>query len=313
MYVTSIASDLFMRNTLFNEPVDLESLSVGSNLDARGAKLIELDLEGARIKHALFLEPSSDKGIEWVGHPPKLTLRNAKVGIFRYSETATSEKAKQLDLELDGFKYDRLGPRAIARFGARGKGMSYEESSEWFIEWLARDKSYSPQPYLHLAHVLRNAGHEEVADDILYANREKQRGLTETSWGRWLLLSALKFTIGYGYGWRYFRALGWVGGLVILGMIILLISLENDNVKAPKNNHIILSFRDSAFYSLDMLLPVIRLRERHYEKVDLVTWARYYFYFHKIIGYVLIFFVIAGLAGLAEWGQSSPGSNMLSP
>lgn len=54
------------------------------------------------------------------------------------------------------------------------------------------------------------------------------------------------------------------------------------------------------WYSLDMLLPVIQLRERHYTDVDLITWVRYYFYIHKVIGYVLVFFVIAGLSGLAE-------------
>ena len=50
---------------------------------------------------------------------------------------------------------------------------------------------------------------------------------------------------------------------------------------------------DIISYSFDMLLPIIRLRESHYQ-VDLKTWARYYFYFHKIMGYVLASFLIAG-------------------
>ena len=52
-------------------------------------------------------------------------------------------------------------------------------------------------------------------------------------------------------------------------------------------------------YSLDMLIPVVRLREYHH-KVELHGWARYYFYVHILAGYVLASFLIAGLAGLTK-------------
>ncbi len=100
----------------------------------------------------------------------------------------------------------------------------------------------------------------------------------------------LRMTIGYGYGWRYFWALGWVAFFTLLGTGIL--RWENERLNDSKK----LGF----WYSFDMLLPIIRLRERHY-KVDLSNkWVRSYFYVHKLIGYVLVFFVIAGLAGLTE-------------
>ena len=51
------------------------------------------------------------------------------------------------------------------------------------------------------------------------------------------------------------------------------------------------------FYSLDMLLPIIRLREEHYN-FDLTGGAAYYFYGHKMMGYVLATFLIAGITGL---------------
>jgi len=53
------------------------------------------------------------------------------------------------------------------------------------------------------------------------------------------------------------------------------------------------------FYSLDMMLPVIHLRQRHYD-VDLHGIVRYYFYFHQVMGYVLASFLIAGLSGLTK-------------
>ncbi|MGJ4960134.1 hypothetical protein ACQR1H_31160 [Bradyrhizobium sp. HKCCYLRH2015] len=54
-------------------------------------------------------------------------------------------------------------------------------------------------------------------------------------------------------------------------------------------------------FSFDMLLPIIRLREKHYTDVDLRPGvAQYYFYGHKIMGYVLASFVIAALAALMK-------------
>lgn len=54
-----------------------------------------------------------------------------------------------------------------------------------------------------------------------------------------------------------------------------------------------------AFYSLDLLLPIIELHKPHYDIV-LDGVARYYFAFHKLMGYVLASFLVAGLAGLTK-------------
>jgi hypothetical protein len=48
-----------------------------------------------------------------------------------------------------------------------------------------------------------------------------------------------------------------------------------------------------------MLLPIIQLRKEHSD-IDLDGAAQYYFYFHKIMGYVLASFLIAGLSGLTK-------------
>ena len=55
----------------------------------------------------------------------------------------------------------------------------------------------------------------------------------------------------------------------------------------------------SFVYSFDMLLPIIRLREKNYD-IDIDGPPQFYFYFHKIMGYILASFLIAGLAGLAK-------------
>jgi hypothetical protein len=53
-------------------------------------------------------------------------------------------------------------------------------------------------------------------------------------------------------------------------------------------------------FSFDMLLPFIQLRKEHHELHIRETFQRYYFYFHRIMGYVLGSFLIGALSGLTK-------------
>ena len=251
----------------------------------RAVTLSELDLTGAQIKGELRLGILGDKNTTWKSymdrnkksHSPKLTLRDATVGTIRDDKDAWPE-----NLGLEGFTYER--------FGKAGRSVFNMRTSDWFAGWLAKDSPYTPQPYRHLVSHLRDAGHEGKAEHILYANRERERWDSRTLWIRWFLLSGLWLIFGYGYGWRSFLTLFWAGLFVFIGTVVLrkIKELDRDGDR--------LGF----WYSLDMLLPAIRLREQHYE-VDLKTGTRYYFYVHKIIGYTLAFFLLAGLSGLTRY------------
>ncbi len=286
----SVGSSLFLRQVKFDSSANLMFLSVGSNLDARGATLRSLDLTGSRIEGELRLGSANWPDIKWESyedenknaHAPKLTLRNTGVGALQDTPGTWPD---HLEREFDGFTYDRLGG-----LGAGEQEAPDKRGSSWFIEWLAKDESYSPQPYRHLAGVFRATGHEDIANHILFASRDLELG--ETNWWppKWVWLWILKLVIGYGYGWGYFRALVWSAVLVVFGTGLLYWKKEEDK------DGIKLGF----WYSLDMLLPIIQLRERHYT-LDLDNkCARYYFYVHKILGYALISFVFAGLLGLVE-------------
>jgi hypothetical protein len=48
-----------------------------------------------------------------------------------------------------------------------------------------------------------------------------------------------------------------------------------------------------------MLLPIIKLREKHYE-IDITSRARYYLYFHKLVGYALGMFIVAAITDLIK-------------
>lgn len=53
-------------------------------------------------------------------------------------------------------------------------------------------------------------------------------------------------------------------------------------------------------YSLDMFLPLIRLEEKHYNDCEILDWRKQYLVFHKLLGWVLSFYVIAAVSGLTK-------------
>ena len=86
----TVGSSLFMRRAKLMLPANLAFINVGSNLDVRGSTLKELDLTSARIEGELALG-SPDWNIKWripaidrtKRLAPKLTLRNARVGVLQ--------------------------------------------------------------------------------------------------------------------------------------------------------------------------------------------------------------------------------------
>jgi hypothetical protein len=283
----------------FDQRVELSSARIGGALVLRGAVLSNLDLTGATIEGELLLAYPSWSPLWRDGG--RLVLRNTSVGAI--TDTA-EEGVWPAQLDLDGFVYGQLGgldSDPNVSVAARGP--------KWFVEWLARDQPYTPQPYEQLAKVMREMGHGAEANDVLFAGRERarQRAWEHGHYGRWLGLWVLQLTIGYGYGTAYFRSLYWVAGFVALGSTACLWSRYGPPWRGRTWHSAWRAGRrkwrlvfDTLVYSLDQLLPIIQLSKRH-DDIRLRDWrARYYFYFHMIMGYVLASFLIAGLAGLTE-------------
>ena len=148
---------------------------------------------------------------------------------------------------------------------------------------------YTPGPYQQLAAVLREQGQPDTADDMLYASKEQER--SQSTFMRYIEATANRWFIGYGY--HKFWSIYWAFGFLIAGTAFLRISGEGRRV----SRHYSLPY--GIFYSFDLLLPIIRLREKHY-KIDLNGWIRYYIYVHRIMGYVLASFLIAGISRLTK-------------
>jgi len=275
----SVGGDLFMRGAEFENKINLVFAKISSNLDLRGATLGVLDLSGTEIEGELRLQTGKTK-MKW-GKNSELVLRNTSAGAFQDGGTWPEK------IEVDGFTYKRLGG-----FEAEpGYLMSKRPVGTWII-WLKRDKSFTPQQYEQLAKVLRESGQDDKADDVLFAGKERERDQLwkDRLWGSWVWSSLKLALIGHGY--RIYWALGWVVALILFGACVF------SDTRESMNKGMLYGLA----YSLDMLLPIIHLREKHQE-IDFgggFRPARYYFYFHQLMGYVLASFLIAGLSGLTQ-------------
>lgn len=281
----------------------MQFLNVGGTLNLEGATAWLFDLSGAKTAGELQL-----RSMVWLSPvgSSRLILHNAHASVL---DEDFAKWPAHVDLELDGFTYDRV--KGVG--GTEEMKLTRREWRERRIGgWFDRDSTYTPQPYEQLAGVLRRAGEPAKAATVLYAGRERARRHERESYmaqrkgraGSWASgavslrlpgwygwrhtgLTLLKWTIGYGLGLRYFRCLWWIAGLTLLGAVVLQVDAMH------------IHFAEGVVYSFQRLLPPLA-RIEEFPKTSLNTFSRWYFYIHQLIGYVLAGFLAAGLAGLTQ-------------
>jgi len=287
-----VGQEIFIRDTEVDTPdyqVVLYYATIGSDLDLTGSTFGTLNLTGSSIKGELRL--GSAKGLPATNWKTNalLILRNASVSAIQDTDDAWPD-----NLELEGFTYQHLGG-----LGAEGTADIQKRKRDWFIRWLERDKTFSPQPYEDLANLLQATGYPSKANAILYASRKRARQEAwvgyrqrENSLLRWIGMLLLETIIGYGLGSRYFRVLWWFAAFTLLGFFVLLGSTDKTQW----------DIFHMVWASFDQVLPLVKLNPVHESTIlgkygmGIIT----YFYFHKMIGYVLGGFLAAGLAGLTQ-------------
>lgn len=291
-----IAGVFNMRGSKVSGRLDCYASEIGSRLELSGAdiagpiicsfaKIGELDLAGGNFRGNVDLTATEIKSELRIGSAGKartkwdknsmLYLRNAKADAIHDLQDAWPNR-----IDFSGFVYRNLGGRNPIQPPSMA-----DRPVSWFVAWLAKQNPYASEPYEQLARVLRMGGRPEAADEILYAGKERERAHATLSHRVWM--TTIDVLIGYGY--HLWRALAWVAGFILAGIAVLRFSGQGPRNQMPFG----------VAYSFDMLLPIIRLREKHYQ-IDLVGWPRYYFYVHKIMGYVLAYFLVAGLAGIIK-------------
>ncbi len=314
IYGLDLNGDMLMTNAEFPN-VQLRYARIGGCVDISGGTFTSMDLTGSSITTVLQMGSADTSKATWAGASSLLLLRDTAVDTV---QAPLEVKAFPDDLDLNGFKYTHFH---LSEWRGKERKKSTENDSEmsprkfeWFIDWLKRN-SYSPQPYLQLAGVLRNMGHPVKADDVLFEGKKcerreiKKRG--EIS--KWIGLIMLESTIGYGY--RYLRTIPWVMGLIFIGALFFAGAYQDNSVNCETSIFkpvIMQTFSRDIFlsrlmspetyaFSLDLLLPVVKLNDCHYKILPMLPyWARYYFYIHELLGYILGYFVVAGLSGITK-------------
>ena len=284
----AVGQDVQMTDAHFEGAAELPLSEIAGSLDVGGASFTGLNLTGARIAGSFWFGAGGDTvrwkntvDIEGGRHPPLLSLWGTSVGALVDNPASWPEN---LTIVLRDFTYERL-----THLPGPGRGVGVLRDAGWYVDWLARDSTGSFQPYRQLGRVLASYGADATARAVLIAGRERHR--TALPWWcpeRWLLW-ALRWTIGYGYGAGELRALGWALLIVLIGTVVA----RCNGSRWPDGE------RPGFWYSLDRLLPGIRLSER-YANFEVPGRARYYFFVHQLAGYILLFFVVAGLTGLTE-------------
>ena len=279
----SIGRGLLARHATFRNALDLTLNRIKGNIDLRGSRLAELDLSETHADKALQLA-SDGQEVEWTEvTTPRISLHQTRVGSL---QDVPSVWPDRLERELDGFTYKRFGGLQSVSTES-----GYDRTAEWLIQWIEADKSYSPQPYEHLAKVLDAVGQHRKADRIRVANRDRERSQYPIASIQWIWLGIQKLVVGYGYGIGPFRLLV---GLVVIAVLGTFAAARGTKLLERRRK---VSWGNCFWYSLDTAVPVLRLREEPYDE-PWNGWIKVYFYVHRIAGYVIALWLVAVLTRL---------------
>ena len=253
--------------------IDADGIDVVRDVDFSGSEIASATLVGARVGGALRLADEKGAAV-WIG-TGELDLRYSRFGSVDVGDLGSWPRTYR----LAGLTYQRL---ADSTSGSDAQAMQLNH----LVQWLNR-AYYSPQPYDQLADVLADAGLLDDATDIRFEGRRRQIRDGTGSLLAKAGLVLLQYTVGFGY--RSYYAAGWATLFVLCGWFVA----RRSQVGRQQG----LGF----FYSLDLFLPIVELRKLHYE-VELETPARWYFYFHHILGFVVGTLLLAGLTVVRSGG-----------
>ncbi|UPZ31088.1 oxidoreductase [Streptomyces sp. LRE541] len=212
--------------------VRLRGAHITNRLSLRGATLAEpgaaLDL--ARLQVAeLELTPA-------VAPPGGIDLRSARVEVLRDNETGRTAR-----LRLEGLAYTSLHAD-----DAPPAGLGERVGAARRVAWIRRSPGYSPQPYEQLAGWYRLIGHDDDARLVLLEKQRHRRGTLHPVariWGR-----VFDATVGYGY--RPWRAGGWLILLSLIGTLVFRTHTPTANKQGEGPPFSALA------YTLDLLIPI---------------------------------------------------------
>ncbi|MFE9900381.1 oxidoreductase [Streptomyces achromogenes] len=252
------APQLTVERTLYLTPAGVGSPALSGTTPAHGTRIQRfecrggvrlddgrfgdaVDLERARFAFTddqeLSLRRVQTPELRFLGDKPqrgKVVLTGARVVNLVDRASSWPEAGS---LHMGGFTYENLVPQGPFPLTRR-------------LDWVAAATAeYAPEPYERLASVLRSAGEDEDAREVLLAKQRRRRETLPPAAKVWGF--AQDWTVAYGY--RPGRAAVWMGVLWAAGTLAF---AHADHPPVNSGGHPAWS---PALFTLDLLLPVIDL------------------------------------------------------
>ncbi|SEC81425.1 hypothetical protein SAMN05216532_2487 [Streptomyces sp. 2231.1] len=252
------APQLTVERTLYLTPAGVGSPLLSGTTPARGTRIQRfecrggirlddgrfgdaVDLERARFTFTddqeLSLRRVQTPELRFLGDKPqrgKVVLSGARV--VNLVDRASSWPDAG-NLHMGGFAYESLVPQGPFPLTRR-------------LDWVAAATAeYAPEPYERLASVLRAAGEDEDAREVLLAKQRRRRETLPLAGKLWGVVQ--DWTVAYGY--RPGRAAVWMAVLWAAG------TLAFAHADHPPVNHDGHPSWSPSLFTLDLLLPVIDL------------------------------------------------------
>lgn len=163
-------------------------------------------------------------------------------------------------------------------------------SLAWYKKWL-KESEYTPHQYSQISKIFAESGRIDWSNAIKVAakDRELELAIENNRWGAAAWLFSFRTIVGYGIGGGPFRACVPLLLMIFVGAAVL----------AKSRTYANKSFQWRILFSADLILPVVQLVRQNYEE-NLPSKLRVYFALHQLIGYILVFFVIAGLTQISS-------------
>jgi len=220
----TVGGDVALRHAIVTGTFSLETARVGGDIDLSGARIarpgcMAVNLDRTTAGSAFFLR----HGAVIDG---TLSLTGAVLGAI-VDEPASWPKSG--DLLLNRCLYGAF-LNSPADAGLRLRWLGLQTPDRW-------DEDFWPQPYEHLAKVLREMGHEEDARRVLMAkerrSREARRKRARNPFHRAILrVNDRLIGLTTGYGHQPLRALVWMFVLWAIGAL-LYAHLEREGALRP--------------------------------------------------------------------------------
>jgi hypothetical protein len=276
--------------------LSLSGASVGGAVQMQGAVLAgRVNLSEARIGDLTLWR---DRGTNPVWRPgSSLVLRNLQAASLQAQmpESWQREDGTALPVDLQGFRYDRLGGLGAGAAGDLGRVGDVTALIGWVeaaTDSTGPSARHAPQPYFQLESVLRDMGAARSADRVAYARHLDRLG----NYGpglrdriAWTGEQIWRFMVGFGV--YPFRLLWWIGGLMLAGTVVASLT-QPLRVAGWRDYRRLL---DCFWYSVENTLPLV---ERSGDNRGIVHdhWAtRSAFHFQKIAGFVLATILVGAL------------------